>query len=294
MRYIKPVLIAGAMLVSSSLLENDYPAWDGGATYAVGDRRILAATHSVYERTVAGVSAASPDTDTAHWQRVGPTNKWAMFDKATGTVSSATDTLTVTIAPGMVRGLALLDVTANSVTVSMTNGAETVYSRTVNLNSGYGVNSWDTYFFTDIVRKRTVLLEDIPPYSAGQITITVNGVGAVSLGTVAVGPIYKVGNTRYGMTLGFTDYSVKDTSKFGEITVVERAYAKNMTVPFVVKDQDVDWALGSLEAIRATAVVWIGTRRYDSSVVYGYAKDARLVIAYEQASECSVTIEGLI
>ncbi|WP_290644144.1 hypothetical protein [Aquabacterium sp.] len=282
------------MLVSSSLLEDDYPVWDGGATYAVGDRRILLSNHTVYERITAGVSAASPDLDTVHWERVGPTNKWAMFDRATGTASSASDSLTVTIAPGMVRGLALLDVTGNSVTVTMTNGSETVYSRTVNLNTGYGVTSWDTYFFTDIVRKRTVVLEDVPPYSSGLITITINGSGPVSVGTVVTGHIYRVGNTRYGMGLGFTDYSVKDTSKFGETTVVERAYAKNMSVPFVVRDADVDWVLSSLESIRATAVVWIGARRYDSSVIYGYAKDARLVISYEQASECSVTIEGLI
>ena len=293
MKYITPIPITDATLVSSSLAETDYPAWTAG-TYAAGDRRILASTHSIYQKLAAGASSVSPDADTAGWQRVGPTNKWAMFDKATGTASSATDTMTVTIAPGLVRGLALLDVTANTVTVSMTNGGGTVYTRVIDLNTGYGVNSWDTYFFNDIVRKRTVVLLDVPPYSNGQITITLDGSGPVALGTVVAGPIFNVGNTRYGMSLGFIDYSVKTTDAYGATTVTERAYAKRMVVPFTVRDIDVDEVMRRLELIRATAVVWIGARKYDSSIVYGYAKDAQTVIQYELVSECSLTIEGLI
>jgi hypothetical protein len=293
MKFITPITITDAALVSSTLTEADYPAWSAG-TYAVGDRRILASTHSIYQRLVAGASTVSPDTDTVGWQRVGPTNKWAMFDKATGTTSDATDTMTVTIAPGLVRALALLDVTGNTVTVSMTNDGDAVYSRVVSLNTGYGVNTWETYFFNDIVRKRTVLLLDVPPYANGHLTITVDGDGPVSIGTVAAGPIFNVGDTRYGMSLGFIDYSVKTTDQYGATTVTERAYAKRMVVPFTVRDINVDEVMRRLELIRATAVVWLGARKYDSSIVYGYAKDAQTVIQYELVAECSLTIEGLI
>lgn len=293
MKIITPVAITDAMLVSSSISENDYPVWSGATAYAVGDRRMLTSTHSVYQRTVAGTTAASPDLDSVNWVRVSPTNRWKMFDRATGTLSEAASTISVTIAPGLVRGLALLDVTGNSVTVTMTNGVETVYSKTVNLNAGYGISSWDTYFFNDIVRKRTVVLTDIPPYSAGQIAITVTGSGTVAIGTVAVGSLLYIGDTKYGMSLGIIDYSVKTTDPYGTTTVTERAFAKRMTVPVVIKSVDVDEVARRLSLIRATPVIWIGAANYEQSVIYGFFKDWSIDIAYSSISNCSLTIEGL-
>lgn len=293
MKIITPVTITDAMLVSSSIAETDYAAWNAATNYAVDARCILASTHSVYQRLVAGVSAISPDLDSTNWIRVGPTNRWRMFDRATGTVSTGTGSISVTLAPGMVRGLALLDVTANSVTVTMVNGAETVYTQTISLNSGYGVTTWDTYFFSEIVLKRTVVLTDIPPYAGGEITITLNGTGTVSVGTVVAGSLFDIGRTRYGVGLGIIDYSKKSTDEFGATNVVERAFAKRMTVPVTVDDEEVDEVARRLALIRATPVVWLGTSKYDQSVIYGFYKDWSINIAYGSVSDCTLTIEGL-
>lgn len=293
MKFLTPVAITDSMLVSSSIAETDHPAWSAATAYAVGARVVLASTHSIYQRLVAGTTAQSPDVDSANWIRIGPTNRWCMFDRATGTLSTATDSITVTIAPGMVRGIALLDITGNSVTVTMTNGGTTVYSRTVSLNTGYGVNDWDTYFFNDIVRKSTVVLTDLPPYSAGQITVTVSGSGPVSVGTVAAGSVLRLGRPRFGMSLGIIDYSVKSTDAYGATTVTQRAFAKRMTVPVVVSATDVDEVSRRLALIRATPVVWIASTSYDQSIVYGFFKEFAIDVAYPEFSNCSLTIEGL-
>lgn len=293
MKVITPITITDAMLVSSSIAETDYPAWVAVTAYTAGDRVIRVATHCIYERLVSGTTATAPESDSVNWVKVSPTNRWRMFDRATGTVSSGTSSVSVVIAPGMVRGLALLDITGTSVTVTMTNGPDTVYSRTVSLNTGYGVTSWDTYFFSDIVFKRTVVLTDIPPYAGGQITITVNGTGTVSVGTVAVGSLLDIGGTKYGVSLGIIDYSVKSTDAFGTTTITERAYAKRTTVPVVVRASDVDEMARRLALLRATPAVWIGAANYDQSVIYGFAKDWSINIQYAAFSDCSVTIEGL-
>jgi hypothetical protein len=293
MKIITPVTITDGMLVSSSLPETDHAAWNPSTSYAVADRVVLASTHSIYQRTVAGVSATPPSLDSANWARVGPTNRWAMFDRATGTLSSGTGSITATIAPGMVRGVALLDVTGNSVTVTVTNGASTVYTKTVNLNTGYGVTSWYDYFFGDIVRKSTVVLSDIPPYSACQITVTVDGSGPVSVGTFVAGSLFELGKSRHGTSLGIIDYSVKSTDAYGATTVTQRAFAKRMTVPVVVNAYDVDEVARRLALIRATPVVWIGSETYDQSVIYGFYKDWSVDVAYPTFSHCSLTIEGL-
>lgn len=293
MQFITPTAITDAKLVSSSLPETDYPAWAAATAYSVGTRVVHAATHSVYQRLVAGTTAGSPDVDVANWQRVGPTNRWAMFDRATGTLSTSGTTMTFTLAPGLVRAIALLDVTANSVTVVMTNAGIEVYRREVNLNTGYGVNDWYTYFFSEVVLKRTVVLTDLPPFGEAQITVTLNGTGSTAVGTVVVGSLFNLGGTRAGMQFGLLDYSVKSTDAFGVTTLVERAYAKRMTVPVAILTPNVDEAARRLALIRATPVVWIGAARFDQSIVYGFAKDWSIDMAYDQVSFCSLTIEGL-
>lgn len=293
MQFITPVTIGEAQLVSSSLDESEHPAWNGATVYAVGDRVVYVATHSVYQRTAAGSSPGAPPADPANWVRVGPTNKWAMFDRATGTVSRAATSFTFTIAPGMVRALALLDLNANSVTVTMRNGADVVYTRTVSLNTGYGVLDWLSYFFAPIVLKRTMVLTDLPPYSGGEIEITVEGGASTELGTVVVGDLFTVGITEYGVGLGMRDYSRKQTDDFGVTTVVERSFAKRMTVPVAVRTVDTDEVVRRLQLIRATPVVWIGSPKFDQSVIYGFFNDWSVDIAYDQISNCSLTIEGL-
>lgn len=293
MQIIDPVSITDAMLVSSSLPETDYAAWDAGTAYAVGNRVIRATTHSVYQRLVAGTTATAPELDTVNWQRVGPTNRWAMFDQATGTASTGSTSITFTIAPGLVRALALIDLDATSVDVVMTDGATTVYSRTVSLSAGDGVTDWYDYFFAPIVLRRTLVLTDLPPYASGQITITLHGGTVVDVGTVAVGSLYDLGGTRYGMSLGMVDYSKKDTDAFGVTTIVERPFAKRMTAPIAIKPSMVDEVARRLQLLRATPGVWIGVKKYDQSVVYGFCKDWSIDVSYDQVCFGSITIEGL-
>lgn len=293
MQIITPITITDAKLVSSSLPETDYPAWAAGTAYTVGARVGYAATHSVYQRLVAGTTPGTPDADVANWQRVGPTNRWAMFDRATGSISTSTGGMTFTLSPGLIRAIALLDVTANSVTVTMTHEGLEVYRREVSLNTGYGVNDWYTYFFSEVVLKRTLVLTDLPPYGEAEITVTLNGTGPTGIGTVVVGGLFNLGGTRSGMQLGMLDYSVKSTDSFGVTTLVERAYAKRMTVPIAVLTPNVDEVARRLAQIRATPVVWIGASRFDHSIVYGFAKDWSIDLAYDQVSFCSLTVEGL-
>lgn len=294
MQIIEPVSLTDAMLISSSLPETDYPAWDAATAYATGDRCIRSTTHSIYQRlSPGGTSATAPENDPANWQRVGPTNRWAMFDQATGTASIGTTSITFTIAPGLVRALALLDIDAASVDIVMTDGATTVYSRTISLSSGYGVSDWYSYFFSPILRKRTLVVTDLPPYSSGQITITINGSGSVDVGTVAIGSLFDLGGTRYGMSLGIVDYSKKDTDAFGVTTVVARPYAKRMTVPIAILPGSVDEVARRLQLLRATPLVWIATKKYDQSVVYGFFKDWSIDVSYDQICYASITIEGL-
>lgn len=294
MKMIPPVVIDESMLVSSSIAETDYPAWSAATAYLADARCIRTSVHSVYQRTVPGTTATPPEDDLVNWVRVGPTSRWAMFDQATGSRSTATGSMSVTISPGMVNSLALLDVSANTATVIMTSDAVEVFRKVVNLNNNANVFDFYSYCFEPILLKSTAVVTDLPPYVNCEITVELAGSGTVSIGTLAVGMIFDLGPTRYGVGLGGIDYSVKATDAFGVTTVTERPEASRMTVPFVVQNNRLDSVMRVLRDRRAKPSVWIGAKQFDSAVVYGYAKDRQLLITYAQVSECSVTIEGLI
>lgn len=292
MKFIEPVSISGGMLVSSTVPENDYPAWSAGA-HAALERVIRPTLHEVYQCSVAVTSSTPPESDPDHWQRVGPTKRWAMFDRATGTSTTATGSLVVVVEPGLVDTLALLDVDGNSVTVQMHVGGLEVFSRTVNLNAGIGVTDAYSYCFTPVIMRRTVVISDLPPYASGRVTITVNGSGAVGIGTAAFGQAFFLGDVLYGVSLGIIDYSGKTTDTFGVTTVVKRDAANKMTVPFVIESWRGDEVMRRLKAIRATPVVVIGSEKFDSTVVYGLVSDAQTLIKYALRWECSAIIQGL-
>ena len=163
MFYIVPITITDAMLVSSSVAETDYTAWSAGTAYSVGNRvmRAVAGVHANFERLVAGTTATAPENDPINWVRVGPTNRWAMLDGAVGTSTSGTASISVTLTPGVVRGLALLDLDVEGVTVTMVVDGDTVYTRVIDpVGSQEDVDSWYAYFFEAIQRRRTVVLTD--------------------------------------------------------------------------------------------------------------------------------------
>jgi hypothetical protein len=111
LKFLKPVAMTDALLISSTAPENDYAAWASGTTYALAARCISTTTHRIYESVQAGNLNHDPTTDTTAtwWLDVGATNRWKMFDAAVGSQSSLASPLTVVIDPGVrcgERGLA--------------------------------------------------------------------------------------------------------------------------------------------------------------------------------------------
>jgi hypothetical protein len=291
MQIIKPVTITDAQLVSSTVPESEYPAWAGGTAYAVDARVIY--QHQVYQRAVAGTSPAAPPADPGNWVLVGPSNRWAMFDRSAGTVTSSGTDLTVVLRPGLVRGLAMFDVTASSVVVTMASGGSEIYRREISLNTGIGVIDAYTYCFGEIVTKRTVLITDLLPYADATITITISGSGGASVGTCVVGSLIDLGGTRQGMQVGIIDYSIKQTNAYGVTTLVERPYADRISAPIAVPRALVSHVKRKLAEVRATPVVWIGSAVDEASLVYGTYKDWSLDLQYDQVAFGTINIEGL-
>jgi hypothetical protein len=299
MKYIHPAAIGDAQLISSSVPETDHAAWSAGTAYTAGQRVIrTTGVHRIFERLLPGTTATAPESDPVNWLDVGPTARWAMFDKSVGTLtSSASSSITVVLDPGQIcEGLALLDLDCESVVITASVGGTPVYSRTLDpVLDTTPIIDWYSYFFESIARRRTVILTDLPPYVGMQITVTIAAsTGPVSCGTCVVGRVNTIGDTLLGVQLGIVDYSKKSTDDFGATTVVERGYANRMTVRASFPADTLSQVASKLKAVRAVPVVCIGEDAIESTVFYGWLKDWGIDLQLRQTYYCSLTVEGLV
>ena len=276
-----------------------YAAWASGTTYAQNAIVISPTTHRRYQSVIASNVGHDPTAagSSAYWTDIGPTNRWAMFDQGVGSKSQETGTIVVTLAPGQVDSLVVLDTDAELVNVTMTVSSSTVYNVTQSTNvGGNAITDWFLYFFEPIGKRNTVTFLDLPPYPSGVITVTFTGAdpaGAVSVGTLIVGNALNIGSTEVGASVGIRDYSKKETDDFGVTTVVERAWSKRMELRCMLDTANVDTIQRELAKVRAIPCIWIGEDGFDSLTIYGFFADFSLDLAFPNISYCSLTIEGL-
>jgi hypothetical protein len=298
MKVIKPVTVTDAMILASNATEA-YAAWLVGTTYAK-NAKVDHGTH-YFNSLVNANTGNDPDTSPTFWENIGPDNKHAMFDGQVSTeTTKATSPLIVTIGAGIVNSIALLGLTGKTVSVVIRDGGASppVYSRTIDLE-GSIILDWYMYFFEPFEQLSEVVLTDLPPYSGGQITMTLSSGGAVAIGELLVGTVYALGEMalEHGATIGIIDYSRKDTDPdTGLTTFVQRAYSKRMSGQFLIENGSINGVQKILSGIRAVPSVYIGSEATDYSalIVYGFYRDFSIDIAYPTHSFCRLEVEGLI
>jgi chitodextrinase len=268
LRLLQPVAVSDTVLANSTVAENDHPAWSASQTYAAGARVIKTGTHRIYESTRAGNIGNDPAGASGAWLDLAPTKRWAMFDQALGTATTAAGSIAVTLNAGAVSGVALLDVVASSVRVQAPG-----YDRTLPAGAG------------------AITFLDLPDVT-GPVTVTIAGRGTVSVGTLLIGRVVGLGITETSPTAGITDYSRKVTDDFGEVTVVERAWAKRMTTAAVLRTDALDLVASRIASVRATPSLWIGQSGADSLTIYGFFKEFSIEVG-DTISKLSLSVEGL-
>lgn len=296
LRFVPPVAITDAILVSSTRAENDYTAWNGATAYVVGNRVIRTTPHMIYERLVNGTTATAPESDAVNWFPVGATNRWAMFDKAVGSITSQATPLTVVLDPGFVDSLTLLDVDGTSVVTTMTDGAggAVVYTNTTDMTDTTAILDYYMYYTAPITPRTSLLLSDLPPYTTGRLTVSIINAVTSKCGTLVVGTIVDCGVLQYGVKIGITDYSKKVTDAYGVTTVTARSYSKRIEGNTEIANTKIDYIAGKLAGIRGTPVIWWGDNTVESLNAYGFCKDWGITVAYPRVSLANITIEGLV
>lgn len=298
MRVIKSVVTTDAILTSSNIPEDEYPAWVSGTSYTALDKVIY--EHKIYERIVTGAGTITPDLDQINWLDSGYTNRYRMFDNIVSSVSSRTGGIEFTLTPNQViNGIALLNVNASTVRVVMNDSIEgVVYDRTKELRSSSNVIDYYSYFFaplTNLADLDTAIFLDLPNKPTATITVYVSsGAGLVEVGEVVYGVQSIVGRTNYGTAIGITSYSRKDKDEFGKVTVVKRKNSKYADYDIDIDNVNLAFVQRLFQDIDSVPCVFIGNPEMEELIVYGFYSDFKATISFPTVSKCTLRVEGLI
>lgn len=299
MKVIKPHLITDSMMVSSSITENDAPAWVSGATYEVGVRAIRTNVHKVFERLVAGAGTVAPELDPTNWLDVGPTGKWAPFDNVVGTLATGASPLNYTLRTGFTDSLALFELTGRYVDLVMKDatGGVVVYQNRIDLEVGDIETIFD-WFFSELDIRTDIVVTDLPSqYASAELSITLTTTsGEASVGVIKPGLAADLGCTQNGAKVGIDDYSRKERDAFGNVVITQRAYSKNGSFTMMITPGSFNRIYRTLAALRATPCVYIGTEvaGFEPLLIYGFFTSFSMEIPYRTYQLCSLDIEGLI
>lgn len=185
MKLIEPQAIR---LLSSTVPENDAPAWSAGTAYQIGDSVIH--EHKVY-KAVADSTGKQPDqhsegTD-AFWRLMGPTNRYAMLDQYVSTQTvAAEDVMTFAVTFNRCTAFALLNFKATSIRAVVRDGDGLVmYDRTVSTLKD--VDGYWNYYFLPLERIVDQAVTNIPMSPVATLYVSLTQEGGPALGHVVAG-----------------------------------------------------------------------------------------------------------
>lgn len=332
MKVIKPIIVSPSMVTyTNAPSDPGVTVWNAETAYP--DKAIVEKGEYLYQNESATTSTGQdPEIFDTVWLRIGPTNRWAVFDdKTTTTTSSTLDVTEVPVDPGYVElileatvntgsidSVALFNLYGDKVSIKVTDGppgeGESIVYPTdlsagdwaVQSLTGDEILDWFQYFFVDYAEQRTqAVFRSIPGLLNNNIHVTFRVTAktttpatlAVSAGNIVYGTESVIGGTNYGMTSGIIDYSVKETDNFGETVFIPGEYSKRISAEVQVLNKDLNRVQRTLYNLRARPAVWISADNptyEEAAVVYGFYRDFSTTIPYPTHSMCSIEIEGLI
>ena len=298
---VKPIIIDDGVLLSSSIPEPDASVgeieWVAG-TYNLGQRVIKSSTHREYQ------VVASPSTDDdpelgvnanpATWVDVGPTNRFKMFDTANNTQSESSD-IVVELQPNQFfNGVGAFSVSADTVTITVTDGGNVIYSKPLDMRDRPLVNGWYNYFFSSISFITRFILLDLPPTTTGILKLEFGG--SAKVGTVSFGRQSILGVAQYGTSAELLDFSNPIEDQYGNITYSDGFTAKLVNFDIKTERTQMGVVFSELQSIGKNPAIWVGDNSdiNDATAVFGINRDYQQT--FDSPSICTVnlTVRGLV
>ena len=249
MLVLSPITITDAMFMTGSVPEVDIDAgekaWESGQAVVVGDER-------VYSKCVWKCAAVPadltkpPDKDSASWQKMRPSNRWAPYDKYPSTAQVGRKSrVDIVIKPGFFNGLALDNLKGSRLEILITDGVGGPNLRPpVSVPLRVRPAGWKSYWFGRKLQITKYRLDKLPLNPNAVIHITVTGAAdeEVGIGWLSIGDwinfgIAKLGiqsGTLYGAKAEIENFSGRKDYGDGTFDLEPRGAAVNLTMPVMV------------------------------------------------------------
>jgi hypothetical protein len=299
MRILEPILIDVAQVVTSNIVEDEYPAWAAGS-YALGD--LVIHNNAIFESLV-DANAAEPGTDETKWFRRSSTNKFKAFDQSNNSQAERVDQITFTILPGKrVDLVALIDLVATDVTVSIVvpGNVDPVYTLNKSALRSENRATFYNWAFGSRSYRRTLVFSGLPTYadvSNATIEIEINNAGGVAkVGEILSGLVWQVGKTMYETEPRIRSYSVDTRDDFGNLISTKRRASRAVSYRFAMATGQIDFTLGRLENLTATKLLFLGGDGIErlGTTLFGTFRDFSAPIEGPNGLTAQIDVEGFI
>jgi hypothetical protein len=297
MKLINPIAITAEKITAYNVTQTE-SIWASGTTYALGAHVVLDSFGAtIYESLVASNVGNAPATSTTKWLAVGASNYAAMFDAVNGTQTTKTDLISVSIkTTDLINSVGLVNLDAGSVHVTMIDDTYgLVYDKTISLKI-LPINDWYGFYFGEFRQKTNAVFDDLPPYRNATIKIDVTSYatgGVAKVGTIQMGKLEKIGDSEWGVKLGFSDYSRKDVDAFGNYIITQRAYANTLEADVEIDTASISTIQSLRAKLRGIPVIWIGSSIYSETIVFGFFSNFDINLSNPIISKATLTIQGL-
>ncbi|MYM80532.1 hypothetical protein GTP44_00975 [Duganella sp. FT50W] len=307
MNIVTPIAITAEMIAAGTSVTEPAAtetAWVSEGTYSLGDQRIRATTHRVYECVQAHTGRkALPENDAAYWLDKGPTQQWAPFDIYTNTAAKATTSITYVLTPGYFNAVALYGLVGTGISVKVKDapGGAQIYSYVVPLMEDPA--GWWEYLFLRPRPITKLLLTGIPIRPNAELTVTVTAAAGqqVGIGMINVGDYRSLlgeaewGGTQYGASAEPISYSYIKTNPDGTTSIVRRTAATSMRASVIMPREFADYALSCVQEVLDVPVSWIAVNAagYAGLNVFGLGSASLTYDSFGHAT-LNITVKGMI
>ena len=160
-------------------------------------------------------------------------------------------------------------------------------------------SGWYYYLFEDAAFKSKMLWEYVQ-YADSTLRVKIEYYtgSTAKCGKMAIGSQRSLGKSKYGASIGFTDYSVKATDALGRTYLNQGSYADRCEIEGWVYNSQIDSIMQALIDVRGAAVILDannpGGTQYDSLIIYGYFEEPMIIIEGVTVSKLAIDYKGLV
>lgn len=295
MRVLRPTAVTADMLISSTIPETDFGTYNPATSYALGQSCIKG--HFIWESVIGSNVGHDPETDddASHWIKVGPVNRWKMFDQSSGTLSVGAGGIEVELMPGAINSVGAVDTNADTVTVALLVDDVEVYSVTKSTYiAGRAPAGWFGWLFGSRARRKIVKFWNLPSLADAVVKVTFAGSGDISVGTLLVGRALYIGKTQIDPNLDLVDYGKVVEDDNGVTTVRRGSFANRIEMIALVETRLLQGIRDELIKYRGIPMLWEAEEDgFEALDVYGIYRKAYANLPVKHLTYMSFNVTSL-